>query len=213
MADYYPIMLDLRGKRCVVIGGGPVAERKVKTFLECGALVYVISPELSPALCELAEMGNIDVARRSFESGDLSGAVLAVAATDESEVNRQVFCEGQSVGVLINVVDDPENCSFIVPSILRRGDITIAVSTSGRSPALARKIREDLEESYGPEYASLAVLIAEVRSELRGRGIQVDSEEWQESLRIQLLLPLLRQNDYDGAKKSLLSELESRVRR
>ena len=209
MSDYYPIMLKLRGKRCVVVGGGEVAERKVQAMLECGASVCVVSPELSEGLRALADEGQIEVTARRYRRGDLKGAVLAVAAVDDPEVNKRVFREGERRGVPVNVVDDPENSSFIVPSILRRGDLLIAVSTSGRSPALARKIRQDLEESYGAEYAALVLLISEVRSDLKQRGIRMQGDAWQESLQVAPLLKLLRKKDYDGARRRLVDELES----
>jgi siroheme synthase-like protein len=212
MSDYYPIMLNLRGRRCAVIGGGLVAERKVSAFLECGASVCVISPELSPGLRELADKGEIEVISRSYTTGDLKGAILAVAATDDPDVNSSVFSEGQNLGVLVNVVDEPDKCSFIVPSMLRRGDLLIAVSTGGRSPALARKIREDLEEKYDAEYASLVVLISDVRTELKKRGIEIESEAWQKPLEVAALLELLRKKDYEGAKQRLLAALEAAAR-
>jgi len=205
-------MLNLRGKRCVVIGGGLVAERKVNAFLECGALVCVIGPDLSPGLRALSDKGWIEVISRSYRAGDLKGAMLAVAATDDPGVNRDVSSEGQRLGVLVNIVDEPDKCSFIVPSMLRRGDLLIAISTSGRSPALARKIREELEGSYGDEYASLAVLVSEARAELKERGIRADSDVWQRSLNIETLLELLRKKDYDGAKQRLLADLEVAAR-
>jgi precorrin-2 dehydrogenase/sirohydrochlorin ferrochelatase len=212
MPDYYPIMLNLRDKRCVVIGGGLVAERKVAAFLECGALVCVIGPELSPGLRALADKGRIEVVSRSYKEGDLKDAVLAVAATDNSEVNSKVFSEGQRIGVPVNVVDDLETSSFIVPSILRRGELLIAVSTSGRSPALARKIRQDLEERYEAEYASLVTLISEVRAELKERGIEIDTNAWQKSLDTVALLELLRDGDRERAKQRLLADLEAASR-
>ena len=212
MSGYYPIVLNLRDKRCIVVGGGLVAERKVKAFLECGASVYVISPDLSPGLCDLADKEQIEVMPRTYRTGDLKDAVLAVAATDDPEVNSRVSGEGQRIGVLVNVVDEPEKSSFIVPSILRRGDLLIAVSTSGRSPALARKIREHLEERYSVEYAALVVLVSEVRAELKERGIEVQSDVWQKALQVAALLDLLRERDYEGAKQRLLADLEAASR-
>lgn len=212
MSGYYPIVLNLRGKRCVVIGGGLVAERKVKAFLECGASVCVISPDLSPGLRDLADKEQIEVMARTYRAGDLKDAVLAVAATDDPGVNSGVSSEGQRIGVLVNVIDEPEKSSFIVPSLLRRGDLLIAVSTSGRSPALARKIREHLEGRYSVEYAALVVLISEVRAELKESGIEVQSDIWQKALQVAALLELLREKDYEGAKQRLLADLEAASR-
>jgi len=213
MSDFYPIMLKVGGKRCVVVGGGKVAERKTKMLLECNASVCVISPHLSPELDRLLEERHIQNVARDYCPGDLDGALLAVAATDDPEINEQVSHEGREKGVLVNIADDLENSSFILPSALRRGDVVIAISTSGRSPALSRKIRTVLEQSYGVEYASLALLLSEVRSELRERGVHIDSDAWQESLNIELLLNLLRKGKSEEAKRRLLSDLENSDRK
>ena len=211
MSGYYPIMLKIEGERCVVVGGGEVAERKVGVFLDCGASVSVISPDLSPKLQELGEKGQIEVVKRQYEPGDLRKAVLAVAATDDSTVNEGVFEEGQQLGIPVNVVDVPDKCSFIVPSILRRGDLVVAVSTSGRSPALARKIRSELEKTFEAEYESLALLVSEVRADLLARGVQVKSDVWQQALEVDRLLDLLRRDQWDEAKRSLTARLEGKA--
>ena len=208
MSDYYPIMLNVRDQRCVVIGGGEVAERKVIAFLECGAAVCVISPNISPELRRLCDDRQIQVINRDYRTGDLSNALVAIAATDDPNVNASVFSEGKEKGILTNVVDDPEKSTFIVPSMLRRGDLLISISTSGRSPALARKIRTELEQQYGPEYALLAEIISEVRSEIKDGGIHVDSETWQKSMNIDKLLALLRKGDAKGAKEQLITALQ-----
>ena len=135
---YYPIFLNIRGKRCVVVGGGPVALRKVNILLEHEANVEVISPELCPELSQLAKSRAIQVLQRNYNGGDLQGVFIAIAATDDGEINNKVAEEARAKGVLVNVVDDLEHSDFIVPSQFRRGDIAIAVSTAGKSPALAR---------------------------------------------------------------------------
>ena len=208
MSEYYPIMLKVSGKKCVVVGGGNVAERKTKAFLECGGTVYVISPNLSSGLRSLAETGQIEVIHRDYRADDLKNAAIVVAATDDQEVNKRIYSEGQQRGILTNVVDDPENSNFIVPSVLQRDDVIIAVSTSGRSPALARKIRTELEEKYSKEYASLAILLSEVRSELKGQGIEINNEVWQEAIDTDLLIELLRRGESQEAKNTLLSRLQ-----
>jgi len=202
-------MLKVGGQRCVVVGGGKVAERKVKMLLEFNASVCVISPRLSSGLDELLKEGCIQHIARDYCAGDLEGALLAIAATDDPQINEQVCHEGREKGVPVNIVDDLENSSFILPSVLRRGDVVISISTSGRSPALARKIREVLEQSYGVDYAALALLLSEVRTELRERGVHVDSDKWQNSLNIELLLDLLRKGESVEAKRRLLTDLES----
>ena len=205
---YFPVFLNVRRKKCVVIGGGQVAFRKVRTLLDCGASVTVISPVLHPDLSELANKKSIQVIRRSYKSGDLKGAFIVIAATDTKETNRKVAKEAGRVGALVNVVDDPEPSDFIVPSLLRRGDLTIAISTGGMSPALARKIRTRLEDSFGEEYALLVSLVEEVRSTLRRKGIRVNAERWQDALDLDFLTQLLRTGQKDKAKAVLMKKLK-----
>ncbi len=205
MSDYYPIFLNIRGKKCVVVGGGGVAERKVRSLVEHNASILVISPHVSEGLAEMAAQGVIKVARRDYRPGDLKDALVVIAATDDPEVNNLVADEGQRRGTLVNVVDAPQSSNFIVPSLVRRGDVCIAISTGGRSPALSRKIRTQLEQSFAPEYASLALLLSEVRRELR--GTQVDGDAWQGSLDLDLLLDMLKRGEFEQAKGRLISDL------
>ncbi len=207
---YYPVFMNISGKKCVVAGGGEVALRKVKTLLEHGASVKVISPDLCSELGQLAESGEISVLQRSYRAGDLQDAVIAIVATNDSNTNLEVVKEAQRKAVLVNVVDDAESSDFIVPSYMRRGDVIMAISTGGRSPALARKIRTRLEEDFGDEYASLALLIDEVRAEVKRQGIKVDGNAWQEALDLDLLSGLLRRGDNEKAKAILLSNLNKR---
>lgn len=206
--QYYPVFLNISGRRCIVVGGGQVALRKVRTLLEHGAKVAVISPELCPELDQLAENGEIQVRQQGYREGDLAGAFVVIAATDDGAINQQVVREAREIGALINVVDDADNSDFIAPSVVRRGDITIAISTAGRSPALARKLRTKLEEHFSDEYASLVNLVGEVRTEVRQQGIPVDNERWQEALNLDLLIGLLRQGEAEKAKSMLLSNLK-----
>ena len=141
---YYPALLDLQGVSCLVVGGGQVGERKVKTLLDCGAIVHLVSPELTPFLEEAVNQGRLRLRASSFAPAQLEGMFLVIGATDDPEVNRMISAEARSRRLLCNIVDRPRECSFIVPAIVRRGDLVIAVSTGGRSPALAKKIREDL---------------------------------------------------------------------
>jgi len=207
---FYPMFLNIGGKRCVVVGGGKVALRKVRALLEHGASVEVISPDPCSQLVELAEQGQICALRRYYQPGDLKKAFIAIAATDDSDINRQVVKEARSEGVLVNVADDFENSDFIVPSYTRRGEVTIAVSTAGKSPALARKIRTRLEKELGDEYASLVRLIGEVRAEVKRQGIKVSSDEWQESLDLDLMIELLKKGDVEKARDMLLGNLKAR---
>ena len=205
---YYPVFLNVKGKKCVVVGGGQVALRKVRVMLEHGADVEVISPDLCPELAKLSASGEIRALGRDYQAGDLKNAFVAIAATDNSEINRRVVAEARRKSVLVNVVDDAENSDFIVPSYLRRGEITIAVSTGGTSPALARKIRSKLEKELGNEYALLVGLIGEVRTEVRQQKIEIDSDGWQEALDLDQLLDLLRKGETERAKAALLRNLK-----
>jgi precorrin-2 dehydrogenase/sirohydrochlorin ferrochelatase len=208
-SPYYPIFLNIRGKKCVVVGGGQVALRKVEALLDHGARVEVISPELCPELNTLAETQEIAVQRRHYQVGDLRGAFIVIAATDEHSINLEVVKEVNSTGILVNVVDDPRNSDFIVPSCLRRGDITVAVSTAGRSPALARKIRARLEKDLEEEYAALAVLVDEVRMEAKSQDIKVSGDDWQKALDLDLLIGLLKKCDRERAMNLLLDNLKA----
>jgi precorrin-2 dehydrogenase/sirohydrochlorin ferrochelatase len=163
---YTICLIGMQARQTVVIGGGHVAARKVEGLLAADAQVKVISPVLVPELQSLVDSGMITFVQRSYQDGDLEGAYLAIAATDETNVNHAVWAEALKQGCLINVVDDPEHSTFILPAVLQRGDMSVAVSTGGGSPALARRLRERLEESIGPEYGTLTELMAELRPEL-----------------------------------------------
>lgn len=164
---YCPISIDLSNRRCVVIGGGQVAERKVEMLREFGARVTVVAPDITSRLAEMATDGSIEVVSGMYEPSVLNGALLAVAATNNREVNKAVFEEAQRQGILVNVVDDPDLCTFFVPAIIRRGDLVISVSTSGNSPLLARRLREQIESAFGPEYGQLAELMGMLRDEVK----------------------------------------------
>ncbi|NWF93038.1 MAG: bifunctional precorrin-2 dehydrogenase/sirohydrochlorin ferrochelatase, partial [Syntrophaceae bacterium] len=161
---YYPVFLNIRGKRCAVIGGGKVALRKVKRLLECGADVTVISPRPRLEITGLFAKRAIRLIQREYKLQDLEKAAIVIACTDDKKLNRKVAGEAKKRKLLVNVADDPESSDFIIPSSFRRGGLTVAVSTSGVSPALARKIRTKLQKSFGEEYASLLSLVGEVRS-------------------------------------------------
>jgi precorrin-2 dehydrogenase/sirohydrochlorin ferrochelatase len=205
---YYPVFLNLVGKKCVVIGGGEVALRKIRMLLDCGAKVAVVSPVFHPDLSLLAESRAIEVIQRTYEPEDLQGAVMLISATDDEKINQRVADEAKQRGVLINVVDDPARSDFIVPSYFRRGGLTIAVSTSGMSPALARKIRTKLEQDFGEEYASMLSLIEKVRSTLKDRGVTASADAWQETLDLDLLVDLVKRGREGEAKSILLEKLE-----
>lgn len=163
---YYPALLELQGRRCVVVGGGPVAEGKVQALLEAGAEVTVISPEVTGALQALADEGQITHLARRYRPGDLAGAFLAICATDEREVHERAWQEAIAAGILINIVDNPSRCTFIAPSVVRRGDLIVAISTSGKAPALAVRLRERLEHVLGDEYARFLEIAGALRAPL-----------------------------------------------
>lgn len=206
---YYPIFFNTQGKKCVVIGGGNVALRKIKSLLECRADITVISPKPRPEISKLSEERTIRLIERDYKASDLKDAVIAVVCTDTKKVNRKAADEARKAGALVNVADDPQRSDFIIPSFFRRGSLTLAVSTSGVSPALAKKIRAKLEKSFGAEYASLLSLIGEVRSAIKREGYIVDAETWQGILDIDLLMRLVRAGCQGKAKALLLEKLRA----
>ncbi len=164
MINYYPVFLALQGKSCLVVGGGDVASRKVVSLLECGAAVRVVSPTLSPELVALANAGQISAFCRPFETDDTADASLVIAATNQLAVNRLVALHCRQEKIPVNVVDAPELCDFLVPATIRRGPLTIAVSTGGTLPAMARKIRRKLEEDFDENYGLLLAALGSARS-------------------------------------------------
>ena len=166
---YLPVFLKLDGERCLVIGGGQVAERKVHALLETEARVTIVSPKLTPGLTAMADEGTINHTRRRYQPGDLGDAVLVYVAVNDRELGARVAAQAHRRGIPVNVADAPELCSFIAPSVMRRGGLQIAVSTSGASPALARTIREELEARFGPEYDLALEILGAARRLLRKR--------------------------------------------
>lgn len=166
MPHRYPILVTVDDRLAIVVGGGPVAERKARSLLEAGARVRVIAPEVTEDLEELARQGQVQLARRPWRPGDLGAAFLAVAATGDPATNRRVAMEAEDLGVLVNVVDAPELGSFTSPAVLRRGDLMLAVATSGRAPGLAGAVRRRLERAFGPEWGLLVEILAAVREQL-----------------------------------------------
>ncbi|OGO32925.1 MAG: hypothetical protein A2Z29_01665 [Chloroflexi bacterium RBG_16_56_11] len=205
--SYYPVFLNIKGKKCVVFGGGEVALHKVTSLLDNGARVKIVSPVICSDLSRLAETGAVQEVKREYRDGDLRGVFLAIAATDNWKTNLEITVEARRRGCLVNTVDDADHSDFILPSCLRRGDITIAVSTSGKSPALARKLRHKLEKEIGNEYASLIGLVAAVREEMKKQGIKINRNTWQEALDIEWLLTLLKSGDTLGAKAAIMGKL------
>ncbi|MCH7713342.1 MAG: bifunctional precorrin-2 dehydrogenase/sirohydrochlorin ferrochelatase [Chloroflexi bacterium] len=206
MPAYYPVFLNLAGKRCVIIGGGAIAEGKISKLKETGAQVTIISPDATPAIQKMAKKGVVEWTARKYQPGDLAGAFLGIAATDVRQVNQQIFEEAKELGVVLNVVDDPDLCAFIAPSVVERGPVTVAISTGGASPALARKLREALTDSPALEWADLAHVLSKARKEIKKRGVAVDPQRWQCCLTPDLL-SLAQAGQEEQALKQIMSGL------
>lgn len=163
---YYPILLDVHDKKCIVIGAGNVGERKVETLLQCGARVEIIGKTLSHKLNDLVDKGRINYVASEYTESHLDGALLVIGATDEPELNARIAEDAQKKGIFFNIVDRPHLCSFIVPSIITRGDLIVTFSTCGKSPALAKKLRKKYEAAFGQEYAIFLELMGKIRSKI-----------------------------------------------
>jgi precorrin-2 dehydrogenase/sirohydrochlorin ferrochelatase len=202
MSRFYPILVDLQDKRALVVGGGKVAQRKIETLLECGALVQVVAKELTAPLEELRRAGRVQLLGKEFSEAFVDGAFVVFAATDDAALNRQVSRAAQRRGLLVNAVDQPADCNFIVPSVLSRGDLLIAVSTSGKSPAFARKVRVELEQHFGEEYGLFLNLMGNLRKEILGLGLsQEDNRSAFEDLVTSDLLTAVGEKDWDLASQ------------
>jgi siroheme synthase-like protein len=175
MADFYPVSLNLHGRACLVVGAGPVAARKAGGLLAAGADLTVIAPEVSEAM---AALGPLTLQRRTYQPGDAAAFRLVVTATGDRAVDAAVFADAEAAGVWVNSADDPEHCSFILPSVHRDGPVTIAVSTSGRSPAQATWLRGRLAETSGSGMGALADLLGRARAQVRARGDRTDTVDW-----------------------------------
>jgi len=169
--SFYPVFIELEGKKVVVVGGGGVACRKVQTLLECGARIHLAGRALTPELREMVKKEEIHFLGQEFKDEYLNNAFMVIAATDDKELNHRVSACARERGVLVNAVDQPPDCDFIVPSILKRGDLQIAISTSGKSPALARRIRKGLERQFGEEYGTFLTMMGRLRKEILSLGL------------------------------------------
>src|SRR5947209_12614790 len=177
MPEYYPVMLDVRGRLAIVVGGDRVAAEKAAALSANGAQVSVINPAFCDELLMQAEYKRVTLRRKAYEPGDLEGAFVVVAATNDAQLVEAIWTETQKSGQLVNIVDIPERCSFILPSILRRGQLTIAVSTEGASPGLAKRIRHNLEELFPLAYGAYLRLAALVRTHLRRNGVSYEMRD------------------------------------
>jgi precorrin-2 dehydrogenase/sirohydrochlorin ferrochelatase len=168
------MFLKLEGRRCLVVGAGTVAEGKIRGLLEAGASVQVVAPEAVLTVQRWAFEGTIGWNARAFEPHDLDGAFLVVTATSSLEVNTQVFKEAHERNVLCNSVDDPEHCDFYYPAVVNRGDLQIAISTNGRSPALAQRLRRELEQQFGPEYEAWVKELGDARDQMTAKQVPIE---------------------------------------
>jgi len=212
---YYPLCLDISGKKCVVVGGGNVAERKVRRLLESGARVEVVGKELTPRLSAWKGEGRIIHRDSLYDDGCLSGASLVIGATNDGDVNGKIAQDARRRGIPVNIADDPARCDFILPSVVERGDLQILVSTGGKSPALARKIREELEGRYGPEYAVLLDILGELREKVIAGRSGADNPEPFSALVRSDILDAVRLEDWGKVKETIfrLTEIEMEVKR
>ena len=207
-SSYYPVFLDLTDRPCLVVGGGPVAEAKVEGLLAAGARVTVVSPTVTARLAGWAAEGWLLHLAREYRAGDVEGRRLALVATDDPAVTRAVVAEGRARSVWVNAADEPARCDFILPAVIRRGRLVVAVSTGGASPAAARAIREELEGYLTEEHAALVELAAEAREDLRRRGVSPGPAGWRGALD-ERLRRLIADRRYRQARARLAGSLES----
>ena len=197
-APIYPVGLVMRGKRCLVVGGGEVAARKATGLVEAEAQVHVVAEEVRPAMTQVRGLASIE--ERSYRRGEAAGYRLVVAATGDPSANQAVYDDGEAAGVWVNSADDPGRCSLVLPAVARQGPVSVAISTSGYSPALASWLKGHVTEHMGPEVALLAEFLAAARAELRGSGRSTEEVDWRPALGWDML-DLIRQGRQAEAKE------------
>jgi precorrin-2 dehydrogenase / sirohydrochlorin ferrochelatase len=203
-ATQYPVNLILSGEACLVVGGGPVAARKIDGLLACHARVHVIAETVGPEV----RARPVAWEERSYRRGDVADFRLVLAATDDTRVNHMIYEEARAAGVWVNTADDPAACTFTLPSIVRRGPIMVTVSTGGYSPALATWLRARVERELGPEYEILVSLLSEARNDMKAAGRSTEEGDWQSALDSDML-DLIRAGQVDQAKERLRACLSS----
>lgn len=202
MKKYYPAFINIEDQPCLVVGGGEIAAEKAAGLIECGGVVSIISPELKNELHDRVSLGEVRWIARRYESDDVRGFSMVISATDLQDVNERVYRDAEARGIMVNVVDVPELCRYIVPSIVRQGDLCIAISTGGKSPALAKKIRRQLEDVFGTEYAVLLDLLGQYRPQMKAKyqdGVELRGKLWT-SLVDSDILDLIRAGRADEAR-------------
>ena len=196
--NLFPINLNVDGRRAIVVGGGTIALRKAQSLVDCGADVVAISPEFCP---ELGSMPGVTCIERCYETGDLEGAAVAISATDSEETNSHVWRDAQAAGIPVNVVDQPDRCTFTVPAVLRRGDLMVTISTGGGGPALSGNIRRQLEGILGPEYGEFLELLKPMRKRVRETGVPFEKRaKIMRAMSAPDVLALLRDKGHDAAQ-------------
>jgi siroheme synthase-like protein len=204
----YPVNLLVTGRRCVVVGAGRVAARKIAALLDAGATVHVVAPDLSPQVQDWQASGAVTVDPRPFTPADLDGAWLATSATPDPAVNQAVYDAGEARRIFVNAADDPDRCSFTLMSVVRQGDLVVTIGTGGRSPALATYLKDHVASEMGPEWAVLLDLLSEERERLRADGTSSDTLDWRRALDSGML-DLIRTGRVAQAKELLRACLSS----
>lgn len=202
MPDLFPAFLKLEGRRCIVVGGGRIAEQKLDSLLSTGASIRVIAPVVSPRIRELANAGKLEWIEREYSAGDLVGASLVIAGTGVGIVNERIFRDADAAGVLCNAVDEPDRCHFYFPAIVRRGDLQIAISTTGQSPALAQRIRTELEGEFAPDYAAWLSWLGRVRDLYLTRNVRTE-------IRVPALHRIARRSVYERFRQARIRRLQN----
>ncbi len=196
---YYPVFLDIRDKKCVIVGGGEIALRKAERLLDCGAKVSVISPKLVPELAALKDRNLISHIAAEYSGNLIDKATLIIGATDDKKTNARISQDARAKNIPVNIVDDPQKCDFILPSIVQRGDLSITIGTGGKSPALARYLREELEGQYGKEYEIFLNILGNLRTKMdKNAGV---GKDWFTSLMAVGILESIKARDIKKVKK------------
>lgn len=210
--SYYPIFLQIEGMRVLVVGGGNVAQRKVETLLESGASIFIVSKELTPELKRLVDNGDVRFLGEEMKDEFFDDAFIVIAATDDKDLNHKVSMSARRRDLLVNAVDQPEDCNFIVPSVVRRGDLLLSISTSGKSPALAKKIRELLEAQFGDEYGAFLNLMGGLRKEVLALGLsQKENRQIFQEIIAGGIIEALALNDWEEIELTLTRILPPNV--
>jgi precorrin-2 dehydrogenase/sirohydrochlorin ferrochelatase len=206
----YPIALVLEGKRVLLVGGGKIAAEKVEPLLRAGADLTVVSPTARPLIVALADSGRIIWHERPYQPGDLNGCALVIAATDDRQLNARVVTKARAAGILTQAVDDIPYCDFFAMAIVNRGDLQVAISTNGRSPAFARWMRERLDTDLPVEYGDLLAVLGDVRDTLKARGPIPEYDHWREAITDDVFAAL-RAGDRETAREQVLARVAAGV--